>query len=153
MISKLHFAVLGTLILTSNAAALETAPYTYNPKQSKCLNGAGQVGMRPNFKGSCGDLWGAELEGQNLSRADLSGANLSRANLKGADLKGSNLKGATMLLTRVDCDLLEGARYNERTVLPFSAKKAQEECGMIYEPTSDKAIRAHQLKLLKTSKQ
>ncbi|MBL7715365.1 MAG: pentapeptide repeat-containing protein [Bdellovibrionales bacterium] len=124
--------ILGTLNFAANA--VETQPYKYQPSKGLCLNGQGLSGMRQGFKGSCGDLWGEELKGQNLAGSDLSGANLSRADLSNADLRKANLIGAKMLLTNVKGARLEGAVYNERTVLPFPAKEAEKR-GMVFVPS------------------
>ncbi len=134
------FLVALTLVsaFATSALGLETAPYKYNPRSARCVNGQGLQGMRPGFKGSCGDLWGADLQGSDLEGSDLTGANLSRANLKNAKLSGANLSGAHMLLTQIQGADLSGAIYNERTVLPFARSEAEKR-GMIYKPTSDKA--------------
>lgn len=138
------FAASNVLFLTHTFAfmafsnALETQPYRYQPAKGDCVNSQGLSGMRQGFKGSCGDLWGEELKGQSLAGADLSGANLSRADLSNADLRKANLIGAKMMMTNLKGAKLEGAVYNERTVLPFSQKEAEKR-GMVFMPTSEKA--------------
>jgi len=128
------------LQLTSQAAIAMETPYRYSPAAGQCTNSQGVVGMRAGFKGVCGDLWGADLKGADLAGLDLSGANLSRAQLKGANLKGANLSGATMLLTQVEGAILEGALFNDRTVLPFSRADAEKR-GMIFQPAGAKVQR------------
>ena len=63
-------------------------------------------------------LWRANLQDVYLTNADLQGADLNRANLRGAKLTKANLCGARLL----DADLLEvrldGAQFDEETVLP-----------------------------------
>jgi len=79
------------------------------------------------------DLRGADLDTTQLGHADLTGADLRgakmvgaylyKANLAGADLRGAvfskKLNGAE--LTRVN---LTGAKFDEKTVLPFAEAEA-----------------------------
>lgn len=76
------------------------------------------------------DLKFADLEGIDLSEAELPFANLRGANLKGANLVGTNLYGANLVGTNLDkariSDAnLEGATYNETTILPPLAPMQQ----------------------------
>jgi hypothetical protein len=114
-----------TLLVPVLSKAVETSPYQYDPRQGRCLNRQGLPGLKNGHRGECGDLWGADMKNSDLKNADLSGANLSRADLSGADLTGANLSGATLLLTKIKDIKLEGAIFNERTVLPFSRKEAE----------------------------
>ena len=84
------------------------------------------------------DLKGADLQGADLYRCQLSRANLSHADLRHAhlagaylfktDLRGADLRGATFALSLKGAELketlLEGARFDRSTVLPFSADEA-----------------------------
>ncbi len=72
------------------------------------------------------DLFGAGLEGADLSGADLNEANLKRAGLEGANLSGADLVGAKLRWTN-----LTGAIYDRKTVWPpgFDPKAA----GVIFE--------------------
>ena len=54
-------------------------------------------------------LYGANLDGANLSRTDLSGANLIRANMTRADLSGANLSGANLRGANLSGANLDGA--------------------------------------------
>ena len=84
------------------------------------------------------DLQGADLQGANLfrcqlGRADLRNADLRNANVAGAylyktDLRGADLRGAVFAQTLKGAELkqtmLEGARFDSTTVLPFSTDEA-----------------------------
>lgn len=129
---------MSTFLFFTEAAMASETPYHYDAAQNKCVNSQGLSGLRPNYRGTCGDLWGQDLKDASFEKKSLAGANLSRANLKGADLRGVDLRGSWMLMTNVDGAKMDGAKFNERTILPFSRKDAEKR-GMIYEPTSEYA--------------
>jgi hypothetical protein len=129
---KTPFLIVTIAALVAPAAAFASdAGYRYNKRLGKCVNVQSLSGFNRGHEGECGDLWGVDLNKKDLAKKDLAGANLARADLTGADLSGANLSGANMLLTRLKDANLEGAIYNERTVLPFEKKEAQRR-GMVY---------------------
>ena len=134
MFKKIPLAFAGAVVMFPVAvAALETSPYQYDPRVGRCTNRQGLHGLKSGFRGMCGDLWGADMKNANLKDVDLSGANLSRADLTGANLTGANLSGASMMLTKIKDARLEGAIFNERTILPFSRQDAEKR-GMVFVP-------------------
>ena len=84
------------------------------------------------------DLKGADLQGANLfhcqlGHADLRNADLRNANVAGAylfkaDLRGADLRGAKFAQSLTGAELkqtlLEGARFDSSTMLPFSVDEA-----------------------------
>ena len=117
--------------MASHAAALETPAFHYDKRAGKCINSAVMPGFNSKTPGECGDLWGKDLKAAQLPLANMSGANLPRADLSGADLTGADLSGANMIMTKLTDTKLEGAIFNERTVLPFDRKEALRR-GMIF---------------------
>jgi uncharacterized protein YjbI with pentapeptide repeats len=122
--------------------------FRFNGESGRCERD-GVVGQNPGFVGECGDLtrvylFGRDLRGANLRGAILFRANLAHADLSGADLRGANLTGAYLYRARfAGADLrdvifgtrfrgadlyrveLEGARFDECSVLPFSTSTAE----------------------------
>jgi hypothetical protein len=119
--------------IASAAYAVETPAYHYDRKVGKCVNSGGLPGFNNKFTGECGDLWGSDLKDAKLSSANLSGANLPRADLTGADLTGADLTGANLIMARLKGAKLKGAIFNERTILPFDRKEAENR-GMVFVP-------------------
>lgn len=74
------------------------------------------------------DLGKTQLGHANLQNADLRGAKLKGAYLHKADLSGADLRGATFSTrlngAEVATTRLEGAKYDAKTVLPFSRLEA-----------------------------
>ena len=66
-------------------------------------------GQPHSINRSYGDLKGADLIGDNLSRADLSGADLTGADLTVAILRGADLSGANLTYANLSGAILRGA--------------------------------------------
>jgi hypothetical protein len=130
--------VLVLITIPGAAVAVESPSYRYDRKLGKCVNAGGLPGFNSKFTGECGELWGTDLKNAKLEKANLSGANLPRADLTGADLTGADLTGANLIMARLREAKLQGAIFNERTILPFDRKEA-ERLGMIFVPTRQPA--------------
>ena len=87
------------------------------------------------------NLMNAVLKGTNLRNADLSNTTLIGAEFTNADLRGANLSGAQLgergkviflgdLDTRLSPTQFKGARFDEKTLLPFDCKEGKSR-GMI----------------------
>ena len=130
--------------IAASSAPAEDLGFRFSKKEKRCVNGRGEAGYNPGYRGECGGLKGADLKGADLQKANLEGADLSdadlreadlsRANLwsatlRGADLRGAKLNGATLVDANLEGANLEGADLeeavvNEKTLLPFSRDEA-----------------------------
>ncbi len=63
------------------------------------------------------NLTAAHLEGANLHLARLDGANLRAAHIEGADLSKAHLEGAWLIGVNLESANMEGAVFNDETVL------------------------------------
>ncbi|MCG2725862.1 MAG: pentapeptide repeat-containing protein [Elusimicrobia bacterium] len=125
--------------------------FTGNPQKGECANLMGAYFEDDGINLSKADLRGADLREAYLSGAYLSGANMRGANLKGADLseaylilanlneanligtnlQGADLRGADLSKTHLLVwAKLNGAKYNDKTILPFDDAEAKRR-GMI----------------------
>ena len=116
---------------TGECADLVAAKLSNTDLSGANLNGANLIVA--NLSGA--NLSGAHLSGANLKVANLSGANLSdvhlyRANLSGADLSMVDLSGICMDTAIFEKTNLKGAKYNDKTILPFGDAEAKRR-GMI----------------------
>lgn len=128
---------MGLTVLTAQCAwAIEEPAYHYDKRVGKCVNRGGMPGFNHKHQGECGDLWGSDLKAAALSNSNLSGANLPRSVLSGADLTGADLSGANLIMAKLGDAKLQGAIFNERTILPFDRKEALRR-GMVFVPMKE----------------
>jgi hypothetical protein len=106
-------------------------------RDSECVDFSGRVlmyvaGEGGNFRGANFDgarflylntMIGADLTGARLRGIEGAMIELTRANLSGADLSGARLRSCPVPATHGGA-CLAGARFDTRTILPFSRDEA-----------------------------